>query len=506
MIKKLLENLKTDYQDYWKNHLITNIFLLIAIVLIIFNDESETSYKLITMSLTTAMFTLFTECFTKKRNIPYVISIVLGILIGQFADNSDYTRIIMGILLTTPIGIVYLMMKNSKMSSDKYITQAFTNLLKVGIIGFILNIGIMLILALFSGLIYELDEVVFVKLEAIILITYFIPTGIISLEKQEEENTKFIYVLNNYVLLPLVTIATAIIYLYIIKLIITLKLPDTSIFGMLTVLLIFGIPTVLMVLSYEEKNIFNKIADKLRYLFIPLLILQTYAITLRISEFSITDDRYIALILLLILISAVIFLIKDKGKKFMYALIPCILLTVISTMVPYINIEEFPNYMQIKRLKKIMPEGTNFVDLTKEQQKEVLSIVYYVDDEKYYPSYIDRSKFAPKYYNSKKSTYIYYNENNKKIKISNYEAMEKFYSNSYNGFNLKIGNINYNIEEYAKNINDYYSKNHEIERYMEENNVINISENIDIYITNLSLRYDEEYISIEGYILYKGEQ
>ena len=378
MIKNILEKFKTDYKDYLKNHALTNVFLLITIILIIFHNETETANKLLAFSISTSVFTLFTECFTKKRTPLYVTSIILGLLIGAFSDNDAYTRIILGIITTTIIGIIYQMMKNSKTTSDKYLTQIFTNLFKIGIMGLIINIGIMLILALFSGLIYELDSDVFTKLECIIIITYFIPAGIISLEKTEKENTKFIYVINNYVLLPLVGIATAIFYLYIIKLIITLKLPETSIFAPIAALLIFAIPTVLMVLSYDEKNIFSKIADKLRYLFIPLLVLQTYAITLRIKEHSITDERYIALILLLILISSVVFLIKDKGKKFMYVLIPCMLLTLVSTIVPYINIEEFPNYMQIKRLTKIMPEGTNFDDLTNEQQQEVLSITEYV--------------------------------------------------------------------------------------------------------------------------------
>ena len=504
MIKKLLENLKTDYQDYWKNHLITNIFLLIAIVLIIFNDESETSYKLITMSLSTAMFTLFTECFTKKRNIPYVISIVLGILIGTFADNSDYTRIIMGILLTTPLGIIYLMMKNSKMPSDKYITQAFTNLLKVGIIGAIINIGIMLILALFSGLIYELEYTVFAKIEAIIIIAYFIPTGIISLEKKEEENARFIYVLNNYVLLPLVTTATAIIYLYILKLIMTLKLPDTSIFGMLAALLIFGIPTVLMVLSYEEKNTFNKIADKLRYLFIPLLILQTYAITLRIKEFSFTDSRYAAVMLLIIGISAVVLLIKEK-KNFKLVLIPTIILILIATIPPYINMEEFPNYMQIKRLTKIMPKGTKFEDLTPEKKQQVISIRNYVTNTKYYPEYLLEEEFPQNYNQMTTQTIYYYERYKNKINIEDYTELER-YSYTISKFQMEIENEKYDLRDFAKRVYDQYTETKDIYGYMEENNIIHISDKIDFYIVSMNLNYHQESLRLEGYILYKGEQ
>ena len=503
MIKNLLEKFKTDYKDYLKNHIVTNLFLLITIILIIFHNESETANKLLVFSISTSIFTLFTECFTKKRNIPYAVSIILGTLIGAFCDNSDYTRIIMGILLTTPIGIVYLMMKNSKMSSDKYITQAFTNLLKVGIIGFILNIGIMLVVGLFSGLIYELDYDVFTKLEFIIILTYFIPAGIISLEKIEKENTKFIYVLNNYVLLPLVTIATAIIYLYIIKLIITLKLPDTSIFGMLTALLISGIPTVLMVLSYEEKNIFNKIADKLRYLFIPLLILQTYAITLRISEFSITESRYMGVMALIIGISAVILLIKEK-KNFKLVLIPTIILILIATIPPYINMEEFPNYMQIRRLTKIMPKGTKFEDLTPEKKQQVLSIRYYVTNTKYYPKYLLEEELPKNYNQRTPRTIYYYARKEKNINIKDYVELEH-YSYSLDKFQMDIGNETYDLKDFAKRIFDQYTETNDIYEYMEDNNMIHLSDKIDFYIISMNLNYEQELLRLEGYILYKGE-
>lgn len=504
MIKNLLEKFKIDYKDYLKNHLITNIFLLVTIILIIFHDNTDTASKVLVASISTSVFTLFTECFTKKRTPLYAVSIILGLLIGAFSDNDAYTRIILGLLLTTIIGIVYQMMKNSKTTSDKYLTQAFTNLFKIGIMGIIINIGIMLVVGLFSTLIYELDYAVFTKLEFIIILTYFIPAGIISLEKIEKENTKFIYSINNYVLLPLVGIATTIFYLYIIKLIITLKLPETSIFAPIAALLIFAIPTVLMVLSYEEKNIFNKIADKLRYLFIPLLVLQTYALILRIKNYSITSDRYAAIILLIILISSVILLIKEKGKKFMYVLIPCMILTVISTIPPYINMEEFPNYMQIKRLTKIMPEGTKFEELTPNKKQEVLSIVYYIHDEKYYPSYIDRDKLIDKAYKDPTVTSIYYNKDNKKIDISKYKEIE-FYESRINNFKIEINEKYYDIKNYIEGVNEYYITNNDIREYMEENNIINLSEEMDFYITSMSLRYSEGFLRLEGYILYKGE-
>ena len=114
MIKNLLEKFKTNYKDYLKNHIVTNVFLLITIILIVFHDNTETASKLLVFSISTSIFTLFTECFTQKRTTLYIVSIILGLLIGAFSDNDAYTRIIVGTLATTIIGIVYQMMKNSK--------------------------------------------------------------------------------------------------------------------------------------------------------------------------------------------------------------------------------------------------------------------------------------------------------------------------------------------------------------------------------------------------------
>ena len=118
----------------------------------------------------------------------------------------------------------------------------------------------MLILGLISTLLIELDYIVFVKLEILLLVLYYIPSLIISLETKPEEESKFIYALINYVSLPLVSIATLIIYLYIIKLLLTLELPYTATFRTNAILLTFGIPLVLMSLSYDN--------TKLSYIFL----------------------------------------------------------------------------------------------------------------------------------------------------------------------------------------------------------------------------------------------
>jgi len=517
MVLRILQNLKNSFNDYIRHHLITNILLLLLTIVILVVDLDYTSdfiIRLITTLFLTAMFSVLGETYTKdnkKRSIFFVIGLIFSTFISQLILDSDLTRYLTGIVLLLGSSILYFMVKNSSLKSSKFITNSFTNLFKFGIIGGVLNIGIMLILGLISILLFDIDFSIFSKVELIILVLYFIPALLISLENGEEEN-KFIYILINYVLIPLVFIATIVIYLYLIKLLITLKLPHTSTFYICAILLSLGIPIVFMALSYDDRKISYKIASALKKLFIPLVLLQIFSLSLRISNYGITATRYFGIILIILGIVSIIVLNKNNGDDCKSMLLVCMILSITTFIIPYINIYDLPNYMQINRLKQILPEGKNFSELTNSEVENVRSIYFYVEDKKYYPDYLSKDELDEllKNYRDKNyydnyidydNNYIDYDNEDEKINISNYNEIEPYSFRNYTDFTIKLNNGSYDLTEFCKEIHNYDGV--DVDNYIKEKSLIELDDNTYLYITNLTLNYDKKHLSIKGFILYK---
>ena len=513
MIKKIIQKLKDNFKTYLTNHIGTNIVLLLISIIIIvvdIEDPSNLIKRLIITLFLTAMCTVLGESYTKdnkKRYIFYIVGLIISIFISKLILKEELIRYLIGIILSLGFTIIYLMINNSKETTNKFLTNTTTNLLKLGIVGGILNTGLLLILGLISTLLIELDEIVFAKLEIILLVLYYIPALIISLENKEEEN-KFIYTIINYVSLPLISIATIVIYLYLIKLLVTLKLPHTATFATNAILLSLGIPIVLMSLSYDNNKLPYKISSILKVLFIPLVLLQIFALSLRIYDYSITTSRYIGIILLILGIISLLLLNKNNGNNYKYILIPCILLSITTFIIPYINIYELPNYMQINRLKKILPVGKQYNELTKKEQESVSSIYYEVYEDKYYPDYLSRNDLEKQIYNDNnypKNNYIYYTNDNKKIDISNYKEIEEYSTYNYEELSIKLNNKKYNLTEFCKELYTYNKNNGNIDNYIKEKQPIELDTNTYLYIKDLTLEYNNKELSIKGYILYKED-
>ena len=96
-------------------------------------------------------------------------------------------------------------------------------------------------------------------------------------------------------------------------------------------------------------------------------------------------------------------------------------------------------------------------------------------------------------YNDPMLTSIYYHRNNEIIDISKYKKME-YYESRIKNNKIEINENYYDIKKYIERVKEYYIENNDIDDYMEENNII-----------NMSLSYNENYLRLEGYILYKGE-
>ena len=176
------------------------------------------------------------------------------ILYGYFAYVSALTLI-----------SVYSILINSKLKFKEYLFNVFVNILKSSITYAILALGISLICGIFIALIFDGENYdIIVRANLLIFGIYYVPALIRALSNvnREEENS-FIKGIVKYVLLPLVSIAFVVIYIYIIKIFVLRQIPSNVIFRILLSLFVFAFPVWNMAEIFEE----NKIVHNVSYLF-----------------------------------------------------------------------------------------------------------------------------------------------------------------------------------------------------------------------------------------------
>lgn len=425
---------------------------------------------------------------------------------------------------------IYYNYKRSNKKFEEYLTSTFVNIFKTSLIYAILAIGIAIITLIFIYLILDGEDYDLVaRVEILLLGIYYAPTVLYSFCDKKEEIGKFSKIVIKYVLDTLVMIAFVIIYMYIIKIIILRDIPSNQIFRILSALFIIGLPIWTMNLSLDEGKIFDKINKKLPLLFIPFIILQIYAVGVRINANGFTEPRYLCLMLIIFEIIYTIVYVKNKQKVGNMILV-FILLTVISTIVPYINMFTISNLSQYNNLK-IYKQKTEY---TEDEKSKIYGAYYYlqhsVEGEKYIDSYLTEEEISQiiefQYdTNMKKNTTrnIYLNKYMDYIDVEGYKKLYEV--TAYNYMRNKneervyevFSSLTFVTEEQNYNIiinimplvNEYINMDEQdIDTYFQENNEFEIDSNRKIILTKFFVEYDEytnvvSYYNIDGYLLEK---
>lgn len=481
------------------------------------------------LAITTFLTETILKDNSKKKYLLYILggAISLALTYLTTIDNEILESLNLRIIACYCISLItlsiYFNYKNSKRNFNEYVTQVFINLFKASIIYGILAIGVSIITSIFVFLILDNSNyMLVVRLETLVFGFFYLPKIINSFYQIKKENSKFIIGIIKYVLEPLVIIAFIIIYLYIIKILVFRDIPSNQIFRILTTLFILGCPIWTMASSLKEKNILDKINKKLPLLYIPFIFLQIYSVGVRILSNGITEARYLCMMFILFeIIYIVIYIIKKE--KISNSLFTIIILTVISTIVPYINISKASILSQYHNLKIYKQKS----EYTKEEKEKIYGAYYYLKykegGKKYLEELLNKEDIEkirnfkinnPSYSNTK---YIYANLHLDHIDISGYKKL-KFISirkykeitdNEFKEISFEIENSEENITlDLSKSMEGYIKNRDDLTNYLENHNKIEIDSNKKVIITKISFRYNEtnnqiNNYSISGYLLEK---
>lgn len=542
-IKEFFKRMFTTYKENIKQYSATNIVIIVTTLILTLmpsNFVMNFTSRFLMIAVLCALNFFAIETYmqdTKKRRILYVLGIIIAIVINyvvKLHNTYAISRMVIGYFLIVLLLAIFKITKDSEEGLSKYLLKVNKNLFYIGIIYVILNMGLMAILVILELLLLDGNSFlnIIIRVQTALLGLFLLPATMMAIINTKTEVTKFIDNIVCFVLLPLILVATAIIYIYMAKIFILKQIPKNAIFIILSALFIVYFPEWIMLESYKEKNnVINKICKLLPIAFIPFIGLQVYSIGVRCTENGLTPTRYLGIILI-IFETIAIFLNIYKDKKYViHIYTTAIILIAVVTICPIINMQTISNINQGSRLDKAWAEGKGFEELDEREQDIIVSAYAYLkkqeDGEKYIPKRLSRLGLgnilqdrlepykATTCYSTKSASYLL--DSNGVVSIEGYKVMSRIIK-TYNDLSVEhLEDLNLrdeiyiNLKQYIQNVANENRINSSTE-YISKNKLLTINENVDFCITEFNIRYEEdeknnleniEYLRIVGYLLVK---
>lgn len=542
-IKEFFKRMFTTYKENIKQYSATNIVIIVTTLILTLmpsNFVMNFTSRFLMIAVLCALNFFAIETYIqapKKRRILYVLGIIIAIVINyvvKLHNTYAISRMVIGYFLIVLLLAIFKITKDSEEGLSKYLLKVNKNLFYIGIIYVILNMGLMAILVILELLLLDGNSFlnIIIRVQTALLGLFLLPATMMAIINTKTEVTKFIDNIVCFVLLPLILVATAIIYIYMAKIFILKQIPKNAIFRILSALFIVYFPEWIMLESYKEKNnVINKICKLLPIAFIPFIGLQVYSIGVRCTENGLTPTRYLGIILI-IFEAIAIFLNIYKDKKYViHIYTTAIILIAVVTICPIINMQTISNINQGSRLDKAWAEGKGFEELDEREQDIIVSAYAYLkkqeDGEKYIPKRLSRLGLgnilqdrlepykATTCYSAKSASYLL--DSNGVVSIEGYKVMSRIIK-TYNDLSVEhLEDLNLrdeiyiNLKQYIQNVANENRTNSSTE-YISKNKLLTINENVDFCITEFNIRYEEdeknnleniEYLRIVGYLLVK---
>ena len=465
-----------------------------------------------------------------------IIATVLTVFINpdtkESINSAIAIRLAIGYIIILILTSIYKLLRDSKLRFEEYILKVFANLFICTITYIILTIGMTLLFSIFNELILEgKGENIIIQIEIILFGYFYLNSVLYSVTNVREKNVNaLIKGLVIYLGLPLVTIAMAIIYLYIFKIIILRDMPSNVIFRILAGIFIVAFPVWNMASSLNQNKLIVKVTRVLPYSFCPFLLLEIYSIGVRVFDYGLTSFRYACIMFIVFQIAALVFTFIKNKELLRYLFLVAAVLVMILFISP-LNCDNVSSISQKHILTKYLKNDTDLNSLSEDEKQKVVGAYDYLHGNVQYlkdiPAYISEDKIEKLRYGISNSTdysddgvrsknYISkYNsaELDLDIDIRNYSRIAYVSMYNYNNdtSNLYFSNsknltVNVDLRDFIDSLINL--PNDKFKTKFEQNNIVKVDDNKELYITSINISYDPsnnkiQNLGIKGYLLYK---
>ena len=209
-------------------------------------------------------------------------------------------RFVVGYVLLLMIAIVYVCHRRSGVGFIEYILHVLVNWAITTVIYSVLLFGVMLIILIVDLLFLSGSSSLYGYGAILVTGIYYAPACIMAMNDLSNEiSDRISIVVVKYVLSVMTICALAIVYLYLLKILIMREMPSNEIFRIVTGLFCIGMPIWILDYFYRDDTKFMRFLQKLPYGLIPLIPVQTYAICVRIYHNGMTPIRYLGVCMII---------------------------------------------------------------------------------------------------------------------------------------------------------------------------------------------------------------
>jgi hypothetical protein len=304
--------------------------------------------------------TLLTQKLTAlKKYLIQGLTAATGFVLGFFSHRGFGDEVYKdlyyyGILCAIILISLYLFIPKEK--SRTYFSLVFKYALFTIFMTLILMGGICLLVYAIQNLILNTDEYdIYECCSCFCAIIFGINVFCYYLfyRRQEESSGKAFKVITLYILFPVFAILLLILYVYLIKALVLLKLPNGQINWFVSFASCFYIVFFFILREYDERPVIRFFYKYGAFPFIPLIIIQIYAYFIRVNAYGFTGYRYSSLLFIIFSIITIALTFIKQGKYSHHALLVLTFLVIFDSLTPF-NLIKMAHKSQFSRMLKIL--------------------------------------------------------------------------------------------------------------------------------------------------------
>lgn len=447
-----------------------------------------------------------------KRIIGYIIGGgLLSLYYVFFLQNLSFvsTTRYAGLMIFLILGFIYLPRLDKTYDYEKYVQRVLQSLQISLIYSIVLFLGIVVIFFTIDQLFdVNIDGKFYYYIFLFIFLIFNLSLFLAKIPDVNKERIDYFYskpllILLTYIIIPLITVYTIILYIYSGKILISREWPK----GLVSHLVLwYSVFSVWMIFTISPVIEENKIAKVFRTWFpkliLPILLMMFMSMGQRVGQYGITENRYYVLVLGIW--TSAIMLYYSFSKSIKNIIVPITLsIIVLNSVIGPLSSFSISKWSQNNRLNSVLSEYDMIIEdrivinpnLSNEGKREINNIIHYfnsnhsLDDVKLLADGFTTSQmediFGFKY--NPDLIYADINGNNyfnygidiyaKPINIKGYEHSINL--NSWNNKNINIDDLeiifhkNKNLLEITKNhnqilledLNKLVMEIHELEEY-----------------------------------------